>query len=357
MGRLSLVLVVAMLAAACGGSGEQPGALDTQGASAVTGDGVLDCSDDQVIRDAGIVVSAGSEQDAVAAALAQWTDEGGSIVEVPPDEFSPVAWGVVQDGRDVAVIFGGPEGEGDEWVVHDVRTCGELETGPAPIDGELDCATEIEWSMIATLDPTIPGLPSAEEALRSALEPYAQRNGGEIVVIDDSTGSLVVEQREQVVVGSSEVPAGGWAVSSWAGCEGFEDAEDERRRAEEEESAIGYSVVWVVLGSDTPVAQAESVAEAARAIPGVDIVDYEEGMGLAGGFENLDADIERDRPELFACLYPTRVLVVLSGPNVTRAVVDAVDELPGVLGFLGDGLDLTRSLDELTANCVDITSE
>jgi len=261
MRRLSLGLAVAVLAAACGGSGEQTGVLDTPGASAVTG------------------------------------------------------------------------------------------------DGQLDCATEIEWSMIATLDPTIPGLPSAEEALRSALEPYAQRNGGAIVLIGDNTGSLVVEQREQVVVQSSEVPAGGWAVSSWTGCEGFEDAEDERRRAEEEEESAVGGFLLVVLRSDTPVAPAESVAEAARAIPGVDIVDYEEGMGLAGAFENLDADIERDRPELFACLYPTRVLVVLSGPNVTRAVVEAVDELPGVLGFLGPGLDLTSSLDELTANCVDITSE
>ena len=130
------------------------------------------------------------------------------------------------------------------------------------------------------------------------------------------------------------------------------DAEGEQRRAQEEEESTIGGFLLVVLSSDTPVAQAELVAKAARAIPGVDIVDYEEGMGLAGGFENLDADIERDRPELYACLYPTRVIVVLSDFGATsQAVADAVEELPGVLGFIGGDFDLTRSLDELTESC------
>ena len=152
----------------------------------------------------------------MAAALARWTDDGGVIIELPPDE----SWLVVLDGRDAAIAYPELEGTG-AWVVHDVRTCGEPETGPAAIDGELDCANESRWSIQASLDPTIPGFPSAEEAVRSSLEPYAQRHGGEIILVEDQIGSLVVQQREQVIAHSIEAPAGGWAVTTLAGCEGF----------------------------------------------------------------------------------------------------------------------------------------
>ncbi len=92
----------------------------------------------------------------------------------------------------MAIAYAEIDGTGT-WVVHDVRTCGEPETGPAAIDGGLDCASESRWNIELTLDPTIPGLPKAAEAIRSALEPYVDRHGGEIVLIGDSTGSLVVE--------------------------------------------------------------------------------------------------------------------------------------------------------------------
>ncbi len=187
------------------------------GGSFVSGDGVLDCLDGQVVRSVEIDVSTDGELAVVAAALAQWTDEGGSLLELPSDE----SWSVVLDGRDVAIAYPEIDGTGS-WVVHDVRTCGEPMTGPAAIDGEPDCANESRWSIQATLEPTIPGLPSADEALRSALEPYAQRHGGEIVLIQDEIGSLVVQQREQVIALASEVPAGGWAVATLAGCDGFD---------------------------------------------------------------------------------------------------------------------------------------
>ncbi len=75
-------------------------------------------------------------------------------------------------------------------------------------------------------------------------------------------------------------------------------------------------------------------------------------MGLDGAFENLDADIEHDRPELFDCLYPTRVVVISSDSGLTsQAVAEAVRDLPGVLGFVGGNFDLAESLDQLTANC------
>ena len=207
--RVTAVMVFLIFLAAC--------VSGTDGGSFVSGDGVLDCLDGQVVRSVEIDVSAEGELAVVAAALAQWTDEGGSLLELPSDE----SWSVVLDGRDVAIAYPEIDGTGS-WVVHDVRTCGEPIAGPAATDGELDCADESRWSIQATLDLTIPGLPSADEALRSALEPYAQRHGGEIVLIRDEIASLVVQQREQVIALASEVPAGGWAVATLAGCDGFD---------------------------------------------------------------------------------------------------------------------------------------
>ena len=206
--RITLVMAFLILPNACGSG--------SNGVSVVS-DGVLDCFDGQVVCSAQIAVSAESELAVVGAALAQWTEEGGSLVEFPVDE----SWYMVLDGRDVAIAYPEIDGNGT-WVVHDVRTCGEPETGPAAIDGGLDCANDTYWNIQGTRDPTIPGLPGAEEALGSALEPYEERHGGEIVLIGDSTGSLVVEQREQVITYATEVPAGGWAVATLAGCDGYD---------------------------------------------------------------------------------------------------------------------------------------
>lgn len=207
--RVIAVMVFLILLDACA-SGAGSG-------SFVYGDGVLDCLDGQAVRSAEIDVSAGDELAVVAAALAQWTDEGGLLLELPSDE----SWSVGLNGRDVAIAYPEIDGTGS-WVVHDVRTCGEPGTGPLAIDGELDCANESRWSIQATLDLAIPGLPSANDALRSALEPYVRRHGGEIVLIRNDIGSLVVQQREQVIALASEVPAGGWAVATLAGCDRFD---------------------------------------------------------------------------------------------------------------------------------------
>ena len=126
-------MVFLMLLSACGSG--------SNGASVVS-DGVLDCLDGQVVRSAQIAVSAESELAVVGAALAKWTDEGGSLVELPVDE----SWYVVLDGRDVAIAYPEIDGTGT-WVVHDVRTCGEPETGPAAIDGGLDCANDTYFAL------------------------------------------------------------------------------------------------------------------------------------------------------------------------------------------------------------------
>jgi hypothetical protein len=212
--RRSLLLAVAALVfvSACAAT-NQPA---TKGPLLV-GDGAPDCADGEVTRGTDISVSAETEMEAVEAALKQWTDEGADVVEFDGVE----SWSATLNGREVATAV--PELGGDGvWVVQDVQTCGTPETGPAAIDGVLDCANEYRWSMQAGIDPTIPGVPTPEEAITQMLEGFKDRYGGEIVLVDDLTGSLVVNSREQVVTTASESPAGGWTVLGAAGCEGFE---------------------------------------------------------------------------------------------------------------------------------------
>lgn len=203
----SALVVLGFALAACG---SPPG-------SSASGDGVLDCGEGQVHRGADIRVSGSTEAEVVEEALAEWVEEGAEIVELASGE----SWAAVLDGRDVAVAY--PEVEGDGgWVVHDVQVCGEPEVEAAPIDGELDCANGSGWVMQAGFDPDVPGDPNPEDAVSDVIQPYHDAHGGEIVYIDDNTASLVVDQREQVVVSASELPAGGWAVSTISGCERYE---------------------------------------------------------------------------------------------------------------------------------------
>jgi len=229
--RVTLVVVFLLVASACASVSEGESvesrsiatttsptidAVDALG-RALPGDGTLDCPEGQIVRGGGIDVSAGTEVLVVAKALEQWTSEGAIVVDLSPEEF----WSAVLDGSDVAIAL--PELNGDgTWVVHDVQTCGEPKTGPAGIDGELDCASESSWAMQGSIDPTKPGLPGAEEAVRSSLDWYAERYGGEIVIVSEGVASLVVDQREQVVARAVEVSAGGWVVTTLLGCNGFE---------------------------------------------------------------------------------------------------------------------------------------
>jgi len=204
--RFVLVLLAVVLAA-CGTSAE----------SSASGDGVLDCDEGQVHRGADTRVSGSTETEVVEDALAEWVEEGAEILELPGDE----SWAAVENGRDVAIAY--PEVEGDgAWVVYDVQVCGEPDTRPAPTDGSLDCANEAGWNMQASFDSDIPGDPNPEDAALKMLQAYQDAHGGEIVFIDDNTASLVVDDREQVVVTAVEVPGGGWAVSTVSGCEGYD---------------------------------------------------------------------------------------------------------------------------------------
>ncbi len=205
--RMNGAVAFLLLVSACGVGDE----------SAVAGDGVLDCRGGQVERSAGIDVTGDTEEDAVGLALAQWTDDGGVLRE----NRSERSWYITQDGRDVAIAYPEPNGLGT-WDVQDVRICADPDTGPAAIDGELDCADENSWAVSGTPDVTSRGAASAEDAMRENLERFRQRHGGEIVLVGDTEGSLVVDNREQVRVRATEVPAGGWGILSMAGCGGFE---------------------------------------------------------------------------------------------------------------------------------------
>jgi hypothetical protein len=49
-----------------------------------------------------------------------------------------------------------------------------------------------------------------------------ENHGGVIVIVDESRGSLVVDDAEVVVGLASEAPAGGWLVLTGLGCDGFD---------------------------------------------------------------------------------------------------------------------------------------
>ncbi len=205
------MLAIGLLAASCSGD------TATVANAATPGDGQLDCEENEVAQGAGIEVFADSEDEVVALALQTWTATGAELVALPPDE----SWSAVLDGRDVAIAY--PERNGDgRWTVHAVSTCGPPVTGPANPDRSLDCANDFSWGESVSIDPTVPGLPTSDAALRSALGPFLDQHGGQYVVVGEGVASLVLEDREQVVAIATEVDAGGWAVLQISGCQGFE---------------------------------------------------------------------------------------------------------------------------------------
>ncbi len=109
-----------------------------------------------------------------------------------------------------------------------LAACGDNETGPAADEegpvavGELGCPDGPFYGEFGSPNyrPEYPGLPSAEEAIRLALEPWMNRFGGEIVLFVADRGSLVVDQRELVTVTVYEVVSGEWVVSKLVSCRG-----------------------------------------------------------------------------------------------------------------------------------------
>jgi hypothetical protein len=177
-------------------------------------DGVLDCRRGEIPRAADVLADGESEQQAVESALVSWLEDGARLAK--PDEAE--VWSAVIDGNEIASA--GPEREGDGgWVVAAVQECGRPDTGPAEIDGSIDCAAETVWTQQASLDGETPGDETPEKAIRSALEAYLNESGGEVVMVSDHTGSVVVDEREQIVAFATRADAGGWVAATLMGCD------------------------------------------------------------------------------------------------------------------------------------------
>lgn len=89
-------------------------------------------------------------------------------------------------------------------------------------DGELDCDPATVWAEEGSVPEGTAGLGGASEALDAYLEPFMENHGGEIVMVTDLQGSLVVEDSEVVIGTASELPDGGFLVLAGAGCEGID---------------------------------------------------------------------------------------------------------------------------------------
>ncbi len=109
-----------------------------------------------------------------------------------------------------------------------LAACGGNEGGPVvgeeepAVAGDLNCPNGPVWMERPSFPPAAQGSPSAGEAIRSALQPWIDRYGGEIVLFLEDRGSLVVAQAELVTVTVYEAPTGGWLVSTIVSCEPFD---------------------------------------------------------------------------------------------------------------------------------------
>jgi hypothetical protein len=93
---------------------------------------------------------------------------------------------------------------------------------PVVADGELDCETELTWSEEGSVPEGTKGLADPGDAVEAYLTPFMENHGGVIAIVDESQGSLVVDEAEVVVGLATEAPAGGWLVLTGLGCDGFD---------------------------------------------------------------------------------------------------------------------------------------
>lgn len=93
---------------------------------------------------------------------------------------------------------------------------------PPTADGELDCDLETAWAEEGSVPAGTAGLSGAGDAVNAYLEPFLENHGGEIVMVTELQGSLLVEDSEVVIGDASELPDGGFLVLAGIGCEGFD---------------------------------------------------------------------------------------------------------------------------------------
>lgn len=89
-------------------------------------------------------------------------------------------------------------------------------------DGELDCQTELTWTEEGSVPEGTAGLAVAADAVDAYLEPFMENHGGEIVMVGDQQGSLVVNGAEVVGGIASGMSGGGFLVLTGFGCDGFD---------------------------------------------------------------------------------------------------------------------------------------
>lgn len=88
-------------------------------------------------------------------------------------------------------------------------------------DGSLDCDNETTFTQQGIVLPDTRGESTPERALRGFLEQWIPRFRGEIAIVREKVGSLVVGGRERVVAKATSAPAGGWIVLTTHYCEGY----------------------------------------------------------------------------------------------------------------------------------------
>lgn len=91
-----------------------------------------------------------------------------------------------------------------------------------PINGELDCQTDFSWTESGSVPDDAPGFADPTRAIEEYLSPFRDNHGGEVVLVNEHTGSLVLAKREVVVGIAEKAPAGGWLVLTGRGCEDFD---------------------------------------------------------------------------------------------------------------------------------------
>lgn len=87
--------------------------------------------------------------------------------------------------------------------------------------GALECDGATFRTAQGIAAPGARGADTAEEELRSFLGRWSKRAGGVIAIVDETTGSLIIDDREQAVAVATEAPAGGWVVLTSRFCEGI----------------------------------------------------------------------------------------------------------------------------------------
>lgn len=97
----------------------------------------------------------------------------------------------------------------------------ELNAQREVVTGRLRCDEPGSRFVQGVEDTTVQGAPTAEEALLVYLERWARRAGGVPTIVNATTGSLVIDEREQAVAIATQTALGGWTVLTARFCQGI----------------------------------------------------------------------------------------------------------------------------------------